>query len=128
MKPGLPPLAAMRPNAARLSRSAQRTTKAHEGLPEWGTADYADWSRLGAGCRRQDCQNNYWTVASPVAPEGRSLFSVLRSLFSGARQRRAGQTVTVRVRRPQRRAASWEGNQRSMWLPLMAPPVSSAMA
>ena len=22
-----------------------------------GTADYADWSRLGAGYRRQDCQN-----------------------------------------------------------------------
>ena len=30
LKPGLPPLAAMRPNAARLSRRARRTTKAHE--------------------------------------------------------------------------------------------------
>ena len=30
MKPGLPPLAAMRPNAARLSQRTRRTTKAHE--------------------------------------------------------------------------------------------------
>ena len=57
MEPELPPLAAMRPNPARLTRRTRRTTKAHEGLPVSGTADYADWSRLGAGSRRQDCQN-----------------------------------------------------------------------
>ena len=34
---------------------------AHAGLPEWETADYADWSRLGAGYRRQDCQNGFTT-------------------------------------------------------------------
>ena len=32
----------------------RRTTKAHKEGRKWGTADYADWSRLGAGCRRQD--------------------------------------------------------------------------
>ena len=42
-----------------------------------GTADYADWSRLGAGCRRQDCQNGMgmgiWGCgALPHAPAGRS--------------------------------------------------------
>ena len=31
----------------------------HAGLPEWETADSADWSRLGAGYRRQDCQNDW---------------------------------------------------------------------
>ena len=30
LKPGPPPLAAMRPNAARLSQRTQRTTKVHE--------------------------------------------------------------------------------------------------
>ena len=37
-----------------------KDTKNHEGtrrLQRGGTADYADWSRLGAGYRRQDCQN-----------------------------------------------------------------------
>ena len=38
------------------------------------------------------------------------------------------QTWTLRVLRPQSRAAWWLGNQRSMWLPLMAPPASSARA
>ena len=26
-----------------------------------GTADYADWCRLGAGCRRLDCQDGFST-------------------------------------------------------------------
>ena len=68
MKPGLPPLAAMRPNAVRLlpcrpkgpnlpRLRTRRTTKGHEGE----TADFADWSRLGAGYRRQDAQ---WKLRS----------------------------------------------------------------
>ena len=53
----------------------------HEGHEEprrdtkMGTADYADWSRLGAGCRRQDCQNGMCfggCGALPHAPAGRS--------------------------------------------------------
>ena len=43
----------------------------HAGLPEWGTADSADWSRLGAGCRRQDAGREVWRLdwaASSVAP------------------------------------------------------------
>ena len=57
LRPGLSPPATVWPNAARLSQRSRRTTKIHKGLPEWETADYANWSRLGAGYRRQDCQN-----------------------------------------------------------------------
>ena len=57
LRPGLSPPATVWPNATRLSQRSRRTTKIHKGLPEWETADYANWSRLGAGYRRQDCQN-----------------------------------------------------------------------
>ena len=40
----------------RKTRRTRRTTKVHEEMSGWETADYADWSRLGAGYRRQDCQ------------------------------------------------------------------------
>ena len=53
---------------AGLTRRARRTTKIHEEE----TADFADWSRLGAGCRRQDCQNGKrrCSVASLGRPYG----------------------------------------------------------
>ena len=65
MKPGLPPLAAMRPDVEKTVKGTAdfadwlqiKGVLAHAGLPEWETADFADWSRLGAGYRRQDCQN-----------------------------------------------------------------------
>ena len=38
-------------------RVSQRLTE--KDCQNKGTADFADWSRLGAGYRRQDCQNNW---------------------------------------------------------------------
>ena len=70
LRPGPPPLAAMRPNAARLlpcrpkgpnlpRLRTQRTTKGHKGRRRRGTADFADLLQIKGVLAHADCQNNW---------------------------------------------------------------------
>ena len=108
MKPGPPPLAAMRPDVEKTVKGTAdfadwlqiKGVLAHAGLPEWGvqvrstkpstaTADYADWSRLGACYRTRIGLDSGLSVARL----SRVLFSVLRSPFSGAAQAAPSETL-----------------------------------
>ena len=113
LKPGLPPLAAMRPDVEKTVKGTAdfadwlqiKGVLAHAGLPEWGvqvrstkpstaTADYADWLQIKSVLPHADWFGQRLVRRALVARSVLcSLFSVLRSPFSGAAQAAPSETL-----------------------------------